>query len=226
MKNLLLIILVFAFCNCQTKTSENVKQLNDELSNGKNIETDEDYPFDDELNNEIYRNIFADTFFSFLNIDSINIEFLENRIVNTFYYDFEKWIDLHYKYFKTELEYYDCGCYLISKQTKIGSNIFGVIDYRCTPIDGSFGYLYTIKDMKIIDSIKVAGRHFGGQEGNEFYYKSYTTSKFYKNMIETHSIVYSIPQSSDPIFISEEERIIAEIKPDGVIVKSKINNAP
>ncbi len=161
--------------------------------------------------------VFNDSLFSFLNVDSLSGSFLRDRIVNTFFYNFKSWNGKHFDFFKTKPNYYDFGCYLIAKQLNIDSNLICVIDLRCPPLEGATGYLYTItKDLMIVDSIEVVSNWISGNEGNEFYYKGETNSKFNKNLIDIEKISYTC-KWDDSCYMDRKETLIARILSSGKI---------
>jgi len=167
----------------------------------------------------IIQDIFNDTLFSNLNIDTLCGEFLRGKVVKTFFYDFKMWKNYHFDFFKTKEDYYDFGCYLISKQKNINSDIIGIIDLRCPPLDGNTGYLYTInKEFKIIDSIEVVSDWLSRNEGNKYFYKGETNSKLHNDIIEIEKISYTC--TIDSCFIDRIISIKAQILSDG---KIKIN---
>ena len=163
------------------------------------------------------KSIFNDSLFSFLNIDSLSGKFISDRIVNTFFYKFKGWQPCHFDFFKTKPEYYDFGCYLISKQTKIDNNKFGVIDLRCPPLEGAIGYLYIVtKDLKITDSIEVVSNWISKNEENEFYYMGETNSKFLKDNIEIEKVSYTCSRNTT-CYMDRKEIIKAKILSTGKI---------
>jgi hypothetical protein len=161
---------------------------------------------------------FNDTLFSFLNVDSLSGSFLSDRKVKTFFYNFKTWKEYHFEFFKTKSNYYDFGCYLISKQTNLDSNFIAVIDLRCPPVDANIGYLYTInKANEIMDSIEVVSSWISGNEMNEYYYKGETNSIFDNKNIRIEKITYTCYQKSDSCFIERKEIIKAKIESTGKI---------
>jgi|SRR5690554_4387085 len=167
--------------------------------------------------NEHEKDIFNDSMFSFVNIELLNGEFLRDHVVKTFYYDFKEWKDYHFDFFETKPDYYDFGCYLISKQTNLESEVVGIIDLRCPPLEGAYGYLFTLnKEYLIIDSIEVVRDWVAGQDGDEFYYKGETNSKIVNNQIHIERISYTCTRS-DSCFMDKREYIEAKVLADGKI---------
>jgi hypothetical protein len=214
MKNIngfLFLIMMMTACkgiNSNTESEKTIVEIKETENSSDNFPRDSIW---------ITQDIFNDTLFSNLNIDSLNGSFLRGKIVKTFFYDFKKWKDFHFDFFKTKEDYYDFGCYLISKQTNINPNIIGVIDLRCPPLEGATGYLYTInKEFKIIDSIEVVSDWLSKSEGNKEYYKGETNSKIHNDLIEIEKISYTCTVG-DSCFIDRKETIKAKILSNGKI---------
>jgi len=167
--------------------------------------------------------IFDEKFFSFKELDHVydNIAKLDSL---------KKFNKEHYDFFKIKSEWHEAGCYLISKQKRIG-NIIPIINYMCDPFD-FVGNLYTLDTAyNKIDSTLVFGGSWSSGGDGPYEGNTEIESFFSENRIKTKITNYLWIREKDSTVVQDSVIVFKEIHQDGkIITKSEkkyiINNVP
>ena len=197
LKTLIIVLLLFS---CTNKKTENQAAKENKT---ETIITNEKskYPYD----------IFEDKFFSFIALEHVfsNIAHRDSL---------KKFTKEHYDFFRTKEEWHDAGCYLIAKQSKIGS-VTPVINYICDPFD-FIGQLFTLdSNYNKIDSLVVFGESWSSGGDGPYEGNSETESFFKDNIIKTKITIFVWIRDQDTTVIDDSLLIFHHIEPNGKIIK-------
>lgn len=154
--------------------------------------------------------IFGDEYFSFTGISKFNCD-VDLNVLKEFKAE-------HYDYFGLNKEWYDSGCYLISKLDSIGS-IIPIIIYLCPNFDNN-GYLYTIDaNYNIIDSMNIFSCYWSSGGDGPYECSGETESFFSGNIIKSKTINYVWIRETEETIITDSVVVIYHIDRDGRIIK-------
>jgi hypothetical protein len=167
--------------------------------------------------------IFSDSYFTFLHLDSINEEMLRDNTIKKDY----NYISSIKRFKKEHCQFFNTGCsntffdenvFLVSKQKKIGE-ILPVIIHDSK----DFGYyhsdLYTLdKHFRKVDSIRVAISGSGTQSDEPtIYYETKVISRFADSKIITTELEYWHYTDNDSTVTMDSTIVYREIGVDGQI---------
>lgn len=175
------------------------------------------------LETTIAIDIFSDSYFTFLHMDSINEDMLRDSTIKKDY----NYIASVKRFKKEHCQFFNTGCsntffdenvFLVSKQRKIGE-ILPVIVHDSKDFGYYHSELYTIdKNLKKIDSITVSISGSGIQSDEPtIYYETKVTSRFIDNKIVTTELEYWHYSDNDSTLTMDSTIVYREIGIDGKI---------
>ncbi|MFN7839480.1 MAG: hypothetical protein ACK5QG_16060 [Bacteroidota bacterium] len=167
--------------------------------------------------------LFLDTYFTFLNLDSLDEDMLRDSTIRKDYKyikSVKRFTKEHCKFFRTGCSntFFDENVFFVSKQKKIG-DILPVIIHDSKDFNYYHSDLYTLdKNYNKIDSIRVSLTGSGIQSDEpSIYYETKVFSKFSDDKITTTEIEYWHYDERDSTVTKDSTIVYLKIDADGKI---------